>query len=201
MKRLYNWILSWANTPYGSVALFINAFIEAIIFPVPPDLLLIALAVGKPKKSFKFATICLTGSLLGALIGYSLGYFLWIDPNDSFTTFADFFFNHIPGFTVDVYNNIQHTYNEWGFWAIFTAGFTPIPFKVFTITAGVFNIDLPVFFIASAISRGARFFLLALLIWKYGPQIKTFIDKQFNWLAIAATLLLILGFFAIKYLI
>lgn len=201
MKRLYNWILSWADTPYGSVALFINAFIEAIFFPVPPDLLLVALAVGKPKKAYKFALICLVGSLLGAIVGYGLGYYLWIDPNDSFTAFADFFFNHIPGFTVEVYESIRQTYNDWGFWAIFTAGFTPIPFKVFTITAGVFDINLAIFLIASAISRGARFFILAFLIWKYGPHIKTFIDKQFNLLAIAFTLVLILGFVIIKYLI
>lgn len=201
MKRLYNWVLSWANTPYGSIALFIHAMVEAIFFPVPPDVLLIALAVGDHKKSYRFAAICLAGSLLGAVIGYSLGYYLWIGPNDSFTSFADFFFNHIPGFTIQVYESIRDIYNQWDFWAIFAAGFTPIPFKVFTITAGVFNIDFPVFIVASAISRGARFFLIAILIWKYGAKIKDFIDKQFNLLAIVFTLLLVLGFLVIKYFI
>ncbi|MBU0648479.1 DedA family protein, partial [Patescibacteria group bacterium] len=106
-----------------------------------------------------------------------------------------------PGFTIEIYESIRETYNQWDFWAIFTAGFTPIPFKIFTITAGVFNINFAIFMLASAISRGARFFIIAFLIWKYGPRIKDFIDRQFNLLAIAVTLLLILGFVAIKYLI
>lgn len=200
IKRLYNWVLKWAQTPYGSYALFILAFVESIFFPIPPDVLLIALALGAIKKSFRFALICTVGSVAGAFFGYAIGYYAWITSSGEFTGFANFFFNNIPGFSIELYNNIKELYKEWDFWVIFTAGFTPIPYKVFTITSGVFDIDIFMFFIASLISRGARFFLVAFLIWKYGRKIKRFIDRYFNLLAIIFTVLLIGGFVLIKYL-
>lgn len=199
-KKLYNWVLSWANTRYGSLALFILAFIESVFFPIPPDILLIALALGATAKSFKYAFICTVGSVSGAFLGYALGHYAWLSSSGEFTPFANLFFNNIPGFTVDLYEKIKILFVEWDFWVIFTAGFTPIPYKVFTVTSGVFDINLLMFTIASVISRGARFFLVAWLIWKYGPSIKQFIDKYFNLLAIAFTVLLIGGFVLIKYL-
>lgn len=200
-KKLYNWVLSWANTRYGSLALFILAFIESVFFPIPPDILLIALALGATAKSFKYAFICTVGSVSGAFLGYALGHYAWLSSSGEFTPFAHLFFDNIPGFTVELYENIKLLFVEWDFWVIFTAGFTPIPYKVFTVTSGVFDINLLMFTIASVISRGARFFLVAWLIWKYGPSIKQFIDKYFNLLAIAFTVLLIGGFVLIKYLI
>lgn len=92
-------------------------------------------------------------------------------------------------------------YEQYDFWIIFTAGFTPIPYKIITISSGAFNINMIMFIVASVISRGARFFLVAFLIWKFGPQIKSFIDKYFNWLAVGFTALLIGGFLVIKYFI
>ena len=199
-KKLYNWVLSWANTRYGSLALFILAFIESVFFPIPPDILLISLALGATAKSFKYAFICTVGSVSGAFLGYALGHYAWLSSSGEFTPFANLFFNNIPGFTVDLYEKIKILFVEWDFWVIFTAGFTPIPYKVFTVTSGVFDINLLMFTIASVISRGARFFLVAWLIWKYGPSIKSFIDKYFNLLAIAFTVLLVGGFVLIKYL-
>lgn len=200
VKRLYDWILGWAESPYGSVALFILAFIESIFFPIPPDVLLIALALGLPTKSFRFALNCSVGSVFGAMIGYSLGHYAWIASTGEFTGFANFFFHNIPGFTVEMYQRIRNLFEEWNFWVIFTAGFTPIPYKVFTITAGVFQVNFIMFLVASVISRSARFFLVAWLIWKYGPGIKSFIDKYFNWLALGFTVCLIGGFVLIKYM-
>ncbi len=201
IKNLYNWVLSWAQTKYGTLALFILAFIESVFFPIPPDILLIALALGAASKAFKYALVCTAGSVLGAFVGYAIGYYAWISSNGDFTSFANFFFTNIPGFSVSLFNNIKAMFNEWDFWVIFTAGFTPIPYKVFTITAGVFEINFIMFIIASLISRGARFFLVAWLIWKFGPSIKKFIEKYFNLLAIAFTVLLIGGFVLIKYII
>lgn len=200
LKKMYDWVLRWAETPYGPAALFILAFAESIFFPIPPDVLLIALALGSTKKSFRFALICTIGSVSGAFIGYAIGHFAWIGANGEFTGFANFFFNNIPGFSIDLFNNIKALFNEWDFWVIFTAGFTPIPYKVFTITSGVFDINLIMFFIASLISRGARFFLVAYLIWKFGPSIKRFIEKYFNILALGFTVLLIGGFVLIKFI-
>ena len=200
VKQLYDWVLKWAESPYGSLALFIIAFIESVFFPIPPDILLIALALGMPSKSFRFAMICTVGSTLGAIIGYSLGHYAWL-TNGEFTSFANFFFNNIPGFTIGLYERIKGLYEAYGFWIIFTAGFTPIPYKVFTITSGVFELNFIMFITASIISRGARFFFVSFLIWKFGPSIKSFIDKYFNLLAIAFTVLLIGGFVLIKYLL
>ncbi len=201
VKSLYNWVLSWSESPYGSLALFILAFSESVFFPIPPDVLLIALALGASVKAFRFAIICTAGSVIGAVVGFALGHYIWLTADGSFTAFANFFFEHIPGFTHAVYDRIRDLFNEWNFWVIFTAGFTPIPYKVFTITAGVFDINFLMFIIASVISRGARFFLVAWLIWRFGPGIKQFIDRYFNLLAIAFTVLLVGGFILIKYLV
>ena len=200
LRNLYDWVLHWSETPYGTTALFILAFAESSFFPIPPDALLIALVLGSSKKAFKFATVCLIGSVTGALFGYAIGHFLWWTPSNEFTAIANFFFQNIPSFTPEAFFNIQKLYAEYDFWIIFTAGFTPLPYKVITISSGAFNINMIMFIVASIISRGARFFLVAALIWKFGPQIKSFIDKYFNWLAIAFTVLLIGGFVAIKYI-
>jgi len=200
LRQLYDWMLHWAATPYGAIALFVLAFAEASFFPIPPDALLIALVLGARKKAFKFASISTVGSVTGALLGYAIGYFVWWGVEGEFSSFAIFFFDNIPGFTENIFYNVQSLYDEWNFWIIFTAGFTPIPYKVFTITAGAFNINLILFVIASIISRAGRFFLVAFLIWKFGDPITTFIDKYFNWLAIVFTVLLVGGFVAIKFL-
>lgn len=200
MKRTYDWVLKWANTPYGPIALFILAFSESVFFPIPPDILLIALALGSIGKSFRFALNCTIGSVSGAFVGYALGHFAWISANGEFTGFASYFFNNIPGFTISLFNSIKVLFNEWDFWVIFTAGFTPIPYKVFTVSAGVFDMNLVMFFIASVVSRGARFFLVAFLIWRFGPRIKQFLEKYFNLVALSFTVILIGGFITIKYL-
>lgn len=201
VRKLYDWVLSWAESPYGGIALFILAFAESSFFPIPPDALLIALVLGATTKAFKYALTCTIASISGALLGYAIGHFAWWTPSGEFTSVANFFFAHVPGFTHELFYRVQNLYEKWNFWIIFTAGFTPLPYKVFTISAGAFKINLPMFFIASVVSRGARFFIVSALIWKFGPNIKTFIDKYFNVLAVTFTILLIGGFIVIKYLI
>lgn len=198
IRKLYDWVLHWAHTPYGVPALFILAFAESSFFPIPPDVLLIALAVSIPSKSFKFATICTAGSVLGGMFGYFIGYELWYTNSGEFSGFANLFFNYIPGFTYSVFDNVKAMYNENAFLSVFTAGFTPIPYKVFTITGGVCKIDFSVFILASVISRSLRFFLVAGIIFKFGAPITKWIDKYFNKLAILFTILLIGGFIVIK---
>lgn len=189
VKRLYNWILSWSESRWGWLALFTIALFEASWFPLPPDILLIALCLGATKKSFRFATLCLAGSILGAALGYGIGYFLWTTPSGEASAIANFFYDHI--FSVESFNNVGALYDRFNFWIVFTAGFTPLPFKLFTIAGGMFHINFPMFIIASIVSRGLRFFLIAGLIWKFGAPIKGFIDKYFNLLATLFTILLI----------
>ncbi len=201
VRKLYDWVLHWAETPYGTYALFLLAFMESSIFPIPPDALLIALILGVRAKAFKFALNCTIASLLGAILGYGIGYFVWWNEINEFSTVALFFLENVPGFTEHAFFRIQDLYEKWNFWIIFTAGFTPLPYKVFTISAGAFHINLFMFLIASIVGRAGRFFIVALLIWKFGDNIKNFMDKYFNLLAILFTVLLIGGFIVIKYLI
>ena len=201
IRQLYDWVLHWAETPYGPWVLALLAFAEASFFPIPPDALLIALVLGARKKAFKFATICTIASVLGALLGYGIGHFVWWNGQNEFSALANFFYSHIPGFNEKIFFDVKSLYDKWNFWIIFTAGFTPIPYKVFTITAGAFNVNLILFILASIASRAGRFFIVSFLIWKFGEQIKLFIDKYFNILAFVFTVLLIGGFFVIKYIL
>lgn len=194
VRRLYDWVLHWAETPYGPLALFLLAFAESSFFPVPPDLLLIALCLGSIKKSWRFAFITAAASILGGMLGYLIGFGLW-------ESVSPFFFRYIPGFTPGVFEKVMANFNQYGFWYVFTAGFTPIPYKVFTIASGVFKLNFPMFVLASALSRSLRFFLVAGLFRKFGPGIKVFIDKYFNWLAILFVILLFGGFMLVKYII
>lgn len=192
LRRLYNWVLHWAETPYGPWALFLLAVAESSFFPVPPDILLIALAISIPARSFRYALICSVGSLLGGVIGYLIGY-----------QFMDLIGIKIVDFygLTQQYAAASDLYERYNAWAVGVAGFTPIPYKIFTISAGAFKINFIVFFIASAISRSARFFLVGWLIYAFGPEIKLFIDRYFNILAFVFVVLLIGGFIVIKYVL
>ena len=197
-RRLYDWVLHWAETPYGAWALFVLSFAESSFFPVPPDVLLAPLTLGSRKKWWAFALNCSVASVLGAIAGYLIGAFLWWRGPGEFTALAQFFFKHIPGFNREVFDAMKVKYDLYNFWIVFTAGFTPIPFKVITITAGAFKVNFAIFVIASAVSRSARFFLVAGLFWAFGPKIKPFIDKYFNWLCLLFMVLLVGGFAVMK---
>jgi membrane protein YqaA with SNARE-associated domain len=246
-RRLYDWVLHWADTPLGGWALFIMSFAESSFFPVPPDVLLMPLVLGNRKKWLRFAGMCSIASILGGILGYAIGIFLWAQV-------GGFFHDHVPGFGRDVvvlkdgehvsgevdrqnlevkppmmkatptypltldggqqtfakdeveaveirpFTKVGKLYETYNFWIVAAAGFTPLPFKVITISAGVFKINFLIFCIASAASRSARFFLVAGLMGLFGPKIKPFIDKYFNLLCAAFLLLLIGGFAAIKYI-
>ncbi len=192
LRRLYDWVLSWTNTKYAPVALFLLAFAESSFFPIPPDILLIALAISLPKKSFKYALLCSAGSVLGGIFGYYLGY-------GAYDLIGAKIINSL-GYE-HYFELVGNYYRENAFLAVFTAAFTPIPYKVFTIAAGFWKINLITFVLASIFGRSLRFFIAAVLIYLFGARIKNFIDKYFNLLTIIFMLLLIGGFLIIKYLI
>ena len=191
VRRMYDWVLGWANTPYGVPALAALSFAESSFFPIPPDVLLIALVLGARDKWFKLALACSVASVAGGMCGYLIGWGIWSQVDT-------LFFSYVPGFSEAKFAKVGGLYDKWNFWVVFTAGFTPIPYKVITVTAGVFKINLAVFLVASAVSRSARFFLVAWLLHKYGAPIKEFIERRFNVLAIVFTILLIGGFVVIK---
>ncbi len=189
LRRLYDWVLHWAKTPYGVAALFLLAFSESSFFPIPPDVLLIALCLSAPRKSFQFAMICTVASTVGGMFGYFLGMEFYETIGQKIIAFY--------GLT-EKYEMVAALYKQYDAIAVAIAGFTPIPYKLFTILAGVCRIDLFVFILASLLSRGARFFIVAFLLWKFGAPIKVFIDKYFNLLTVIFTVLLIGGFVALK---
>ncbi|MCF7959004.1 MAG: DedA family protein [Phycisphaerae bacterium] len=194
-RRLYDWVLHWAETPYGGWALFILSFAESSFFPVPPDVLLAPLTLGARKKWFKFALICSAASVVGGIFGYMIGVFLW----DKIGPWA--FENlHFLKITEANFDKFEGWYGKYDFWIVFTCGFTPLPYKVCTISAGVAKIWFPGFIIASTISRSARFFLVAGLFGKYGPWIKPYIDKYFNLLCLLFLILLVGGVVILKYI-
>ena len=193
-RRLYQWVLHWADTKYAEVALFLIALAEASFFPIPPDVLLLAMGVSASKKALRFAAICTAGSVLGGMLGYSIGWGLWAHVDQ-------LFFSVVPGFTPEVFQTVSDRFNENAFITTFAAGFTPIPYKVITISAGVAQINFAIFVLASVISRGLRFFIVGGALRFIGPSVKTLIDKYFELLAIAFTVLLIGGFFVIKTLL
>ena len=204
IRRLYAWVEQLADKPHAVRALFLLAAAESIVFPIPVDVLLIALCVGRPKRSFYFAAVCTVGSVLGALGGYALGFWMWYEGGPAaaeFSELAHFFFQTIPGFTVERFQHVQQLYNQYDFWAIFAAGFTPLPYKLFTVTAGVFQLNVVTFALASLVSRAARFFLVGGLFFAFGRPIKSFIDRYLELLAVGFTVLLIGGFLAVEYLL
>lgn len=193
LKRLYHWVLHWAETPYGTPALFGLAFAESSFFPIPPDVLQIALSISKPRRSFYYALVSGAGSVLGGIAGWVIGFAFW-------AAVGGFFMDYVPGCTRENFALVQGLYAENAFLAILAAAFTPIPYKVFTISAGIFGISLGVLLAASAVGRLGRFMLVATAIYFLGPSVKALLDKYFELLTLLFFALLIGGFLAIKYL-
>ncbi len=192
-KRLYLWVLHWADTRYGTPALAAISFAESSFFPIPPDVLQIALSVSKPKRSFYYAGVSAAASVLGGILGWMIGAFLWHVAEG--LVFA------IPGFTSEAFAHVQQLYLDNAFLALLTAAFTPIPFKVFTIASGVFEVPLMTLVVASAIGRSGRFFLVGTAIYVFGPTIRSFLDRYLEWITIAMFVLLVAGFYAVQYLL
>jgi membrane protein YqaA with SNARE-associated domain len=200
-KKFYNWVMLKAHSPYGKHILFVIAFVESILSLFPLTILFVALALANTKKTFQFSLISTLGAVTGAIAGYSIGHFAWIGQNNEYTDLAHFFFNNVPAFSMEAYHNMQAIYREWDFIIIFTAGFTPMPFELITITSGVFHINFILFVLSAVVGRGARYFLLGFLIWRYGEKIKTFIEKYFNILAFGLTTCVISVLVVLKLII
>ncbi len=191
IKKLYFWTLHWADTAYALPMLVLLAFAESSFFPVPPDVLLMALCFSTPKKWLKLGLWCTFASVVGGLLGYYIGWGLYEGVGQRI---VDFYHGQ------PVVDQVQVWYAQYGFWGILVAAITPIPYKVFTIASGMMHFDLPQFILASVLGRGFRFFLVAGLIRLFGQRIKPFLEKYFEWLMLALLAAGILGFVAIKFL-
>jgi membrane protein YqaA with SNARE-associated domain len=182
LHALYDWMLGWADSPYGLLALFLLAFAESSFFPLPPDVLLIAMSLGAPENSWLYAGVCTAGSVLGGMFGYGIGRFGGKPLLDRLVAREK---------TARIHNYFE----RYEAWAIGIAGFTPVPYKVFTISAGAFWINFPRFVLVSFLSRGARFLIVGTLIGLYGEPVRHFIERYFNILTVVFVVLLAGGFF------
>lgn len=190
LRKLYDWTMKWARHPKAEWALFGIAFAESSFFPVPPDVLLIAMAVALPSRALRYAGVTALGSLAGGIAGYAIGAFVFSAIGQPIVEFYH---------AESLISAIGLKYEAYAFWTVFTAAFTPIPYKVITISAGFFHISFIQFMIASILGRSLRFFIVAGLIYQYGERITAFIEKYFNILSFAFTVILIGGYILIAY--
>ena len=191
IRALYNWTMSLAEHPRALWALGAIAFIEASIFPIPPDVLLIPMIIAAPRRAWLYATVATVFSVLGGLAGYAIGAFAYAQLGEPILLALG---------KADAMASFAQRFNDAGFWTVLTAGLTPFPFKVITILSGATGMSLPLFIGTAILARATRFFLVALLLWKFGAPIRVFIEKYLGWVALAGIVILLGGFFAVKYL-
>lgn len=185
LSELLAWVESFAHTPYGAQALFALAFLESSVFPIPPDALLIPLCLAHPEQAFWFATLCSLGSVLGGMAGYGLGRY---GGRPILTRL----------FRREWIAAVEEKYDRYNAWATGIGGFTPLPYKLFTVSGGVFRIHFGIFVLASTLSRSARFFLVATVLYWFGPPARSFIEQHLGLLTVLFVILLIAGFWFIS---
>ncbi len=186
LHGLSDWMLDWAASPWAPVALVIFAFWESSFFPIPPDPLLIAMAVARPELGLVYAAVATVASVAGAALGYFIG-------KRGGRPIVERLFKP------DKVLLAQRLYQRYDVWAITVAAFTPIPFKVFTITAGVAELDFRRFILASIAGRGGRFFLVGGLVTIFGESIERWLDQYFEYVTVGFVVLLVVGFLAVRY--
>ena len=191
LRNLYDWTIRLAESRHALWALAVVAFLESSVFPIPPDVLMIPMILAAPRRAFLIATVALVASVTGGMLGYYIGYGLFEVVGQPIIEFYG---------KTEAAEEFAHTYNEWGAWAVLAAGVTPFPYKVITILSGWTGLNFGVFMVASVIARGLRFFLVAALLWKFGAPIRDFIEKRLGLMFTLFVILLLGGFYAVKYL-
>jgi len=187
-RPLYDWTMRQAEKPWARYTLFGVSFAESSVFPIPPDALLLPMALADRARAYMLAAICTAGSVLGGLLGYAIGAFLlatvglWVIET-----------YHLQ----EGFNRFHDEFNKWGTWVIILKGFTPIPFKLVTIASGAAHFPIVPFVLASIATRGARFFLVAWLAKRFGAPIQRFVEKYLTWVLLGFLLLIVLGFWLV----
>ncbi|MEO9737675.1 MAG: YqaA family protein [Lentilitoribacter sp.] len=191
LRRLYDWTLSLASGPRAPAALGTVSFVESSFFPIPPDILLIPMVIARKEKAWFLALLCTVTSVLGGLAGYMIGSFLFQQVAEPILGFYGY---------LDKFESFSEIFNAWGWWFVFIAGLTPFPYKVITIASGAAGLSLPIFLVASIVSRGIRFFVVAALLYFFGPPIRDFIERRLGLMFTLFVVLLVGGFVLIKLL-
>ncbi len=191
IRGLYDWTMGLADHPRALWVLAFIAFIESSVFPIPPDVLMIPMILAAPHRAWLIAGVALVSSVLGGLLGYAIGAVFYEQigaPVLASLGKAD---------AVEAFNT---RFNDFGFWAVLTAGVTPFPYKVITIMSGWTGLPLGTFIVTSIIARGLRFFVVAALLWKFGAPIRGFIERRLGLMFTLFVALLLGGFLVVRYL-
>jgi membrane protein YqaA with SNARE-associated domain len=191
LRRIYDWLMTLAAGPHAEWALALVAFLESSIFPVPPDAMLVPMVLAQPRRAWRLALIATAASIVGGLAGYGIGYFLYETLGTRIMQFYGL---------GDKFDEFRQTWNAWGVWIILIKGLTPIPYKLVTIASGLAGLNLGTFILASLVTRGARFFLLAALLRHFGAPIRTFIERRLTLVTTSFAAVVVLGFVALRYL-
>lgn len=191
LRRLYDFTMLLASHRRATPALAFVSFIESSVFPIPPDIMLIPMVLADRRRAWWIATVCTVASVLGGILGYAIGYFLWDLIGEPIMNFYGY---------AEKFDQFAGRYNEWGAWIVFIAGVTPFPYKVITIASGVTGLSLPVFIACSVVARGLRFFVVAGLLYWFGPPIRDFIERRLGLMFTIFVVMLFAGFAVIKLL-
>ena len=191
IRGLYNWTMRLADHPRAMWALAVVAFIESSVFPIPPDVIMIPMILARPNRAWAIAAVALVASVLGGLLGYAIGALAYEQLGQPILAAMG------KAEAMEAFNT---RFNDFGFWAVLTAGMTPFPYKVITIMSGWTGMPLGTFLATSILARGLRFFIVAALLWKYGAPIRDFIERRLGLMFVVFIILLIGGFYAVRYL-
>ncbi|MBR6409131.1 MAG: DedA family protein [Alphaproteobacteria bacterium] len=191
IRKIYDKMLELSEGKGAMMALFAVAFAESSFFPIPPDIMLIPMILATPSKAWKIAGLATFASVVGGYFGYAIGVFFFELIAEPLLNFYGY---------LEKFQTFESYYHEYGAWIVFGAGLTPFPYKIITIASGAVHLDLLVFTIASVLARGGRFFVVAWLLKKYGAPMKGFIEKNLGWLSVLFLILLVGGFWILKYL-
>jgi membrane protein YqaA with SNARE-associated domain len=187
-EKLNTRISKIAETKWGISALFLCAFADAFFLPLPVTTIFLILILVNTERTWKYVAAVATGTLVGALAGFLLGHYAWLKPNGEFTGVAQFLYNNVPGFSQEIYERVHILYSRWDFWIVCGAAATPLPFSMFSIASGVFDVNLLVFLLATFISQGLKFTLIGIFGIKFSPKIKRLIELNWKPVAIVSSI-------------
>jgi membrane protein YqaA with SNARE-associated domain len=191
LRKLYDWVFSLARHRHATRSLAVVSFAESSFFPIPPDVMLAPMVLARPDRAYVYAAVCTAASVLGALLGYAIGY--WLEP-------VGMWILSLLG-KADTFEASKALFQQHGAWVILIKGLTPIPFKLITIASGIFQFNLALFVALCVVTRGARFFLVAFVLKRWGPAMLEMVEKRLALWTVIGLVVLVGAFVAVKYLL
>ena len=190
LNQTFLWTKKWSKSRYGGLVIFLFLFLDASVFPLPTTVIVITISLIHITRSYYNALLAVSGMVLGSIVGYSIGHYLWLLPDGTFTQFAMYLFDHVPGLTAVNYQTAQNLFIKWSYGILLFSTILPLPYQVLAITAGAFEFNIFAFVLATIAFQGLRFFFLAWLIVKYGEGVRTLFQKNLKIIALISVAIL-----------